>query len=167
MIWKPSRRGLLLTAAHCGLIAGIAGKYAWDRFRLPRAWARTFPVDPWSPLRGRYISLTVEVHPAPGLLPPRAFPIPVSLKVRNNQLVATQDPRASLYAFTRAVPGQQARLTLREPVQFFISEDIEDPSRRASGEELWVELSVPPKGPPRPIRLAVRRNGELLPLPLR
>ena len=39
---------------------------------------------------------------------------------------------------------------LAEPVAFFIPEHIPDPSRRQEGEELWVEVTIPKKGPPRP-----------------
>jgi hypothetical protein len=52
-------------------------------------------------------------------------------------------------------------------VDFFISEHVSDPSRRPPGEELWVEVSVPPRGAPRPIRLAVKKDGALTPLELR
>ena len=62
------------------------------------------------------------------------------------------------------VPGateQQAR----EPMAFFIPEHVPDPSRRPPGEELWVEVTVPKKGPLRPIRLGVKKGGgEIAPL---
>ena len=47
---------------------------------------------------------------------------------------------------------------------YFIPERVPDPSRRAPGEELWVEVTLPRRGPPRPIRLAVKRDGKLAPL---
>jgi hypothetical protein len=37
---------------------------------------------------------------------------------------------------------------------------------RAPGEELWVEVTLPRRGPPRPIRLAVKKDGVLTPLDL-
>jgi hypothetical protein len=58
--------------------------------------------------------------------------------------------------------GLVARLD--DPVAFFIPEHIPDPSLRPPGEELWAEVTVPRRGPPRPIRLAVRRDGILTPL---
>ena len=51
-------------------------------------------------------------------------------------------------------------------VPFFIPEHVPDPSRRAPGEELWVEVTVPKKGFLRPIRLGVRKDGVLTPLAL-
>ena len=56
---------------------------------------------------------------------------------------------------------------LKQAVAYFIPNDVPDPSIRAVGEELWVEVSVAPKGAPRPIRLAVKKDGELTPLDLR
>ena len=53
---------------------------------------------------------------------------------------------------------------LLDPVAFFIPEHIPDPSFRPKGEELWVEVSVPKKGPPRPIRLGVKKDNVLTPL---
>lgn len=52
------------------------------------------------------------------------------------------------------------------PVAYFIPEHVPDPSRRPPGEELWVEVSIPAKGPPRPIRLGVKKDGVLTPLEL-
>jgi len=56
---------------------------------------------------------------------------------------------------------------LRGSVAYFLPPNVPDPSRRAEGEELWVEVSVPKSGAPRPIRLGVKRNGVLTPLELR
>jgi hypothetical protein len=53
------------------------------------------------------------------------------------------------------------------PVAFFIPEHVADPSQRPAGEELWVEVSLPPVGPPRPVRLGVKKDGVLKPLELR
>jgi hypothetical protein len=54
-----------------------------------------------------------------------------------------------------------------DPVAFFIPEHVPDPSLRSPGEELWVEVSVPPQGLPRPLRLALKKDGALTPLDLR
>jgi hypothetical protein len=41
-------------------------------------------------------------------------------------------------------------------------------SRRQEGEELWVEVTIPKKGPPRPIRLGVKKgDGAIIPLALK
>ena len=70
------------------------------------------------------------------------------------------------------IRGRYVRLRLTGSVEvtgavaFFIPEHVPDPSRRPAGEELWVEVSVPAKGPPRPIRLGVKKDGVLTPLDL-
>jgi hypothetical protein len=43
---------------------------------------------------------------------------------------------------------------------------VKDPSRREPDEELWVEVTVPARGAPRPIRLGVKKNGVVTPLEL-
>jgi hypothetical protein len=60
-----------------------------------------------------------------------------------------------------------AEWVIAEPLAFFIPEHAKDPTRLETGERLWVELSVPPNGGPRPLRLGVKRNGTLTPLELR
>jgi hypothetical protein len=58
-------------------------------------------------------------------------------------------------------------LLLRPPLVYFVPEHVEDPSRRPQGEELWVEVTLPKKGPPRPIRLGVKKgDGPITPLEL-
>jgi len=61
----------------------------------------------------------------------------------------------------------QRNAMLQEPVAYFIPEHVADPSRRPVGEELWVEVTLPRHGGPRPIRLGVKKNGELEPLDVR
>lgn len=50
-----------------------------------------------------------------------------------------------------------------QPVAFFIPEHVPDPSIRAPGEELWVEVTLPPNAPPRPIRIGIKKDGTLRP----
>ena len=120
---KPLHRSLAVLAVQLALIAGVVGKYAWDRARCPREWFQAQPYDPNLPIRGRYVSLRLL-----------------------------------------RVPAQN---DTGRPVAYFIPEHAQDPSRRAPGEELWVEATLPPKGPPRPIRLGVKKDGVLTPLDLR
>jgi hypothetical protein len=64
--------------------------------------------------------------------------------------------------------GDEKLTVLDKPVAFFIPENIPDPSRRQPGEELWVEVTIPRKGPPRPIRLGVKQgDSPIVPLDLR
>ncbi len=161
---KPMYRSIAVGVLQCLLVLSLAGKYAIDRERLPRAWARTYPVDPNLPIRGRYVSLRVEAELATA--GPRAFPGAVKLSAQNGRLFATPAmPPAS--SGTMLSTATDRGWLLQEPVAFFIPEHLPDPSRRAAGEELWVEVSVPPNGPPRPVRLGVKKDGVLTPLELR
>lgn len=152
---KPVYRGIAVAVLQCLIVLTVAGKYALDRERLPRVWVKTAPVDPNLPVRGRYVSLRLEVD-APAGQPPWSA---VRLAAVDGRLVATPDAAGSQH-----IQMIGAHWALVEPVAYFIPEHVPDPSRRAPGEELWVEVSVPAKGSPRPIRLGVMRDGVLRPL---
>ncbi len=153
-------KGLVLAALHVALVMGITAKYAIDRQTLPRVWARTLPYDPNLPIRGRYVRLRVEVE-GRSLTRQREW---VKLSVENDKLVAT---KADSETGLRASRPPDGSFALDEALAFFIPEHVKDPSRREEGEELWVEVTVPRKGPPRPIRLGVKKDGgPIAPLPL-
>jgi hypothetical protein len=59
-------------------------------------------------------------------------------------------------------PCDRARLI--PGVDFFIPDTASSPLRLRLGQEPWVEVSVPPEGPPRPIQLAVTDHGTWKPL---
>jgi hypothetical protein len=110
----PLAKGLLVAGLHVALTASLGAKLLMDRATRPRVWVHVLPVDPDSPLRGRYVRLRIKDS--------------------------------------------------SERLAFFIPEHIPDPSIRAADEELWAEVTLPRKGPPRPIRLAVKKDGVLTPL---
>jgi hypothetical protein len=159
---KPLYRGMAVAVLQCLMVLSIAGKYAIDRARLPRVWVRTVNYDPNLPIRGRYVSLhlAVDVEDGQGDTAYGGY----RLSIRNGRLVATPD-KASSGETVSSFQGGPAFLL--DPVAYFLPEHAPDPTRRASGEELWVEVSVPRHGTPRPIRLGVKRNGILTPLDLR
>ena len=110
----PVAKGLIVAGLHVALTASLGAKLLIDRATRPRQWVHVLPVDPDSPLRGRYVRLRIE--------------------------------------------GRSERLA------FFIPEHVPDPSIRRAGEELWAEVTIPKRGAPRPIRLAVKKDGVLTPL---
>ncbi|HWC98691.1 MAG TPA: hypothetical protein VG456_18150 [Candidatus Sulfopaludibacter sp.] len=147
-------RAILVGVLQCLIVLSIAGKYEWDRERLPRVWVNATPVDPWLPLRGRYVSLSIQVQMPEGY---NGFYERVRLYIDNGHLAGTPDAHSSLTVSR----FQQRPWVLTEQLAYFIPEHAPDPSRRPAGEELWVEVSVPPHGPPRPLRLAVKKDGKL------
>jgi hypothetical protein len=48
---------------------------------------------------------------------------------------------------------------------YFLPEHSTGPILHTSGEELWIEATIPRKGPPRPIRLGIKKDGVLTPWP--
>jgi hypothetical protein len=147
------------------LLSGVGLKYAADRARLPSGWVRTVPFDPSLPIRGRYVRLRLEVPLSAAASATGGMPL-VRLVAENGRVHAVIDTLAGLEAVVDTVGGSPvARLS--EPIAFFIPEHVPDPSLRAQGGELWAQVTLPAAGPPRPIRLGVRRGGAGQPLDLR
>jgi len=164
---RPLHRGILVALVQCLLVLSLAGKYALDRERLPRAWAKAAPYDPSLPIRGRYVSLRLEVEGPPGASP---FWTPATLSARDGRLFAEPvsfDSGVHVGDFRTNRWRVGEGWEIMEPVAFFIPENVPDPSFRPQGDQLWVEVSVPRRGPPRPIRLAVKKDGVFTPLDLR
>ena len=66
---------------------------------------------------------------------------------------------------TSGRPGASCEdLRLDGPVDFYIAETAANPAALKAGQELWIEVTVPPKGPPRPIQLALKDGGAWKPL---
>jgi hypothetical protein len=54
---------------------------------------------------------------------------------------------------------------LLEPLAFFLPQAAADPSQGPGQAPLWVEVTLPQRGAPRPIRLGRQRKGAMVPLP--
>ncbi len=167
-------RGLIVGVIHLALVCSLGGKLLYDRATRPRVWVQTAPYDPNLPIRGRYVSLQVVVE-APGIEAPpsdrRWETVPVRLAIEDDRLVAHRDPDPRPYteaghAVRFTGPDDAPRAVLSTPVAFFIPEHVDDPSRRRAGETLWVEVTLPRQGPPRPIRLGVKKGDTTEPLGL-
>jgi hypothetical protein len=157
------RRGITVAVLHVAIVSSLGAKLLIDRTSRPRVWARVAPYDPDLPIRGRYVRLQIEGVPEGVTL--TSGGTQVSLDARDGRLVFV--PRRSgdrQFAQTRTVRGNGSINVLYEPVAFFIPEHVPDPSIRGAGEELWAEVTVPRRGPPRPIRLGVKKNDVLTPL---
>ena len=165
---KPFLKGIVIAVIQVGLVSSLGAKLLYDRSTLPRAWALAAPYDPDLPIRGRYCSLQLVVEPrgiaepkpGPGWQPPQG----VTLRSEEGWLVAYPvqsergyDPGARHLRFIQRQGEKLA--VLDKPVPFFIPEHIPDPSRRPPDEQLYVEVTIPGKGPPRPIRLGVSKGG--------
>jgi hypothetical protein len=121
------------------------------------------PYDPELPIRGRYVELRLKVAARgfPGLA--SDFGSYARLSVEGDQLVATPGDPDSGEALSLGEGSEAHSAWLETPVAYFIPEHVEDPS---STPGLVVEVTVPRRGPPRPIRLGVRKGDAIEPLDL-
>jgi len=160
-----SRRGIVVGLVQLALVASLGAKLWYDRETLPRVWVACTGVDPDDPLRGRYVTLRLAL-PFSG----NADYGPARLRVDGTQLVAepAESYRTSQVSFAGRVERDGTSLALLDPpMAVFLAEHVPDPTLRAVGEQLWIEVTVPEEGPPRPLRLGVkRRNSAIVPLDL-
>jgi hypothetical protein len=160
---NPVVRSVVAGGMQIALLLTIAGKYAVDRMTLPRVWVRVTPFDPSLPIRGRYVRLQVHAGFRGTLEHKEVLYGNVALSIEDGQLIATATDAETGVMASRS--GDDSA-TLNEAIVFFIPEHVADPSRRPPGEELWAEVSVPKRGPPRPLRLGAKRAGKITPLDL-
>ena len=175
-----TRAAILLLLVQTLLVLSIAGKYWYERRTRPNIWVRATQYDPQQPLRGRYLTLQLVV--AACHLPQDkehfheyqdgphgGWSWPVKLTAVNGKLTpvlsSTLRPsdRAELH-LSRKIPCDQA--TVSETIEYFIPEHAVSPFSLKKDHELWVEVTVPAEGLPRPIRLATSGPEGFKPLPL-
>jgi hypothetical protein len=121
------------------------------------------------------LQLAVHVQPAEesGVKTPRPeTKVPCTslngkLRAINGQLAATPVEYGHGVLLTTCLAPNSAEVWLMQPVLYFLPEHAENPTQMARGGELWAEVTVPKAGPPRPIRLAVKRGDSFTPLDIR
>jgi hypothetical protein len=173
------------------IVCSIAAKYLYQRWTCPRVWTRAAAYDPQLPMRGRYLSLqlTVDgcqstlpsakeaafprdqngaVRPGPFVVQPQRVYFNASLQTKDNRLVAIRIPDPDIHSggeeVSAAAGAPCSEMRLESPVNFYIAETAQSPLPLKPGQELWIEVTVPPKGPPRPIQLALKDKGAWMPL---
>jgi hypothetical protein len=174
-------KGLLLALLHVGIVSSLGVKLLYDRAYRPRVWIKSAPVDPNLPIRGRYLSLRIQV-PAEGFQTRREFspyqkdkdgkplmvdftvPNQCDLELRNGQLTAIANPQGEFWGVSIRQTNTGMMADVPSQTTYFLPEHAPDPSRLKPGEELWIEATIPRKGPPRPIRLGIKKDGVLTPL---
>lgn len=189
---KLSRVSITLLIIQVAIVSTVAVKYLYQRASCPRVWTRAAAYDPSLIMRGRYLSLQLTVDGCSSTLPsaknaqfprsangtpsgprfnvnaPDTVWFQAKLAVRDNKLIAIRVPEQESSTSTQsvsAVPGSACdQMRLSVPVDFYIAEHATDPTFLKSGQELWIEVTVPPKGPPRPLQLALKDNGAWKPL---
>jgi hypothetical protein len=189
---KFSKASIALLVIQLAIVSTVAAKYLYQRATCPRVWTRTAAYDPALIMRGRYLSLQLTVDGCGSTLPSakdaqfprsingipggRTFSIRAAdtvwfqakLAVKDNKLIAIRVPESDTSMATQTIAGNSGsscdQMRLAQPVNFYIPEHAADPTRLKPGQELWIEVTVPPKGPPRPLQLALKNNGAWKPL---
>jgi hypothetical protein len=160
-------KGLLVGAAQLLLVSSVGAKFLYDRANYPRLWVETAPYDPYLPIRGRYVNIALvvdaELEKSPVDVEKGSSMFLARLVSRDGRLVAVEDPDGKHWVTSRDC-GERKCWQLAVPVAYFIPEHAIDPSRRPAGERLWAEVTLPPTGAPRPLRLGVKKGDELVPL---
>jgi hypothetical protein len=170
------RAGLILVLIQIVLVLSVAGKYLYERQTRPRVWTRATQFDPALPLRGRYLALQLMLD-ACGLPrdPEHAIHVGrlsywqwnVSLAAVNGKLVPraknSWSPRAggTLTLFADK-PCDDATLSNEE--MLFVPDRAQLPFPLPPGQELWVEVTLPQSGTPRPIQIALSGAGGFHPV---
>ncbi len=162
------KKGLLVAIIHVLLVTSLGAKLLIDRATRPRVWVQSVSYDPNLPIRGRYVALRARLQTD---VPPPADnnywygTTKVRLEVRDGKLFGIRDSQGSVsMTWMKDRKGQWIAIT-HDPSLFFIPDTASDPSFRQLGEQLWFEATIPKKGPPRPIRLAVSKpDGTFTPL---
>ena len=171
------------------IVSTIAAKYLYQRWRCPRVWTRAAAVDPNCPcaaVTSRFSSpstaakarcprpscadfprdVSGAIKPGPYVLRPQAVSFRANLKVVNNKLVAVrpegQEDRPDCQA-RRSRPARRALRpdAARSGVDFFIADTAQSPLPLKPGQELWIEVTVPPNRPAAPDPTRAQRQRRL------
>ena len=173
---RAVRSGLILVLVQVVLVLSVAGKFLYERQTRPRVWARATQFDPALPLRGRYLALQLMLDACDLPRDPEHtiqvgrlsyWQWNVSLAAVNGKLVPRVEkswsPRAggTLTLFADK-PCDGATLSNEE--MLFVPDRAQLPFPLPPGQELWVEVTLPQSGPPRPIQIALSGAGGFHPV---
>ena len=170
------QKGFLFAVLQVLLVSSLGAKLLWDRANSPRGWALTQGFDPDLPIRGRYVSISLVVN-ADKVFPNLLKPLDTSprnvyvssnvfLTVENGRVVANPADRyTGLSVGSPQLHDGEVLATLSPPVVYFLPEHAADPLRGHPRGTLFLEVTIPGKGPPRPIRFGSKIGTEFVPQP--
>jgi hypothetical protein len=171
---NATQKGLLVTAIQIVLVLSLGGKLLYDRQTRPRVWVRAEVYDPELPIRGRYLAEQLHFKTTGFTNAPTDRKSDSSssssrwayLNISGGELVAQQKGSGSAeWINLREQSDGTIEAVSAEPVLFFVSDKANAPKLKL-GQELWVEVTVPKKGPPRPIQLGIKENRTITPIHL-
>ncbi|HLV85362.1 MAG TPA: hypothetical protein VKV39_00190 [Candidatus Sulfotelmatobacter sp.] len=186
---KPLTKAIAVALIQVLIVCSLGAKLLYDRHTRPQAWFLAERYDPNLPIRGRYLALRLDVTDSrtPQELEQkfgadRDYQMKTfhhvwyfgqecgSIVMRDGKPVAQFDSGrfgdCRNLSFERWPRGDQSVLQLREPVLFFIPDTSREFWMLKPGEEMWVLATIPGKGPPRPIRVGIKKAGDATITPL-
>ncbi|MGA7155730.1 MAG: hypothetical protein WBY53_02720 [Acidobacteriaceae bacterium] len=188
-------RGIALLMIQVALVLTTAGKYEWERHTRPMVWVRAEPfavsADKARTLNGegRYGQVQFDVTACglptgkaenvrdyiygsdfgkPNYTSHKALNLNVRLMVRNGVLTAVDAGEL------RSADVQQVSWDMRRPcaearlvdiANVYLPKGVPIPYTVKPGATLWVLVTVPEQGPPRPVELAISDETGFHPLP--
>jgi hypothetical protein len=171
---KSWQKATVVALLHVAIVSTLGAKLLYDRATRPRVWVKTQNYDPNLPIRGRYVALRpIFDDPNPPKITPDAkdrarwdytYHAGTISVINGKAVVNLQDRDGSIQFMRTWDLENKSILTTWEPVLYFIPDTAPNPAALNRGEELWVEVTIPRKGPPRPIQLALKANGVWKPL---
>ncbi|MES2223140.1 MAG: hypothetical protein V4587_19485 [Acidobacteriota bacterium] len=180
---KNKQAAWLLLAIQLVLVLSVAGKYLYERKVCPRVWVRAGEYDPNLPLRGRYLGLQLAVNACSlarakaqyyagvtyaGGRSSSSWTWNVVLAAQDGHLVPRiVDPRRESEGVERLTLRENqpcGSATISQVTDFFIPDTAKGLFPLEKGQVMWVEVTVPPNGPPRPIQLAISSAAGWKPL---
>jgi hypothetical protein len=187
---KPAKVSVALMFAQLAIVASVAAQYLYQRAFNPKVWARAVAAESQPAVSGSYLRLQLIVDGCQSTLPsakaaefPRDFSgaatqgkfglragslFRADLKVQGNRFVAINavaDETGLKGQQVIAVPGTPCdQMLLYAPVAIYVGGKAIDASRLSAGQELWIEVTIPKTGPPRPVQLALKDNGAWKPV---
>jgi hypothetical protein len=84
--------------------------------------------------------------------------------LRGGQLVGVGNQDGEFFANVRRRDNSLVAVITGETA-YFLPEHVNGPVLHNPADELWIEATIPRKGPPRPIRLGIKKDGVLTPWP--
>jgi hypothetical protein len=162
---------VLLVLLALSVPAVVGAQILYDRAHEPRVWVLTRAATWHSAIQGNRVTLFLRVH-APDFVPGIYYAYKgAKLDVENNELVAHRSNEATglaLVGLPREAGPKRDFAVLYPPVTFFLPENAEQlRAQPGTADEIWAEVAVPKKGPPRPIQLALKRGTQWIPLTCR
>lgn len=163
-------KGLVIAALQLAIVSSLGAKLLYDRAHRPRVWIKSAVYDPDLPIRGKYLALSIEV-PAEGFSEQQSQPYygryftpsRCDLVLRGDHLVAVGNEHGEFFANVQRRDNNVVAIINGETA-YFLPERKNGPVLHNRSEELWIEATIPRKGPPRPIRLGIKKDGVLTPL---